>query len=360
MVPPIDDATRHAARYSQHQFDPTCPEAPTLEVQALNALIAREGHPPRFAEELGWLADDVLEPLRRTDELGQAMNFGAAVEGLKVIREFLTAFAWMEGKYEPTNFASQVAQHLQEVKRSVDGIRSFDPNSSNAAGERQSFHTQVDNERSWFAERVGPVVRAAENVEIGAALAELRRTRDDVKAAAAEADIALTTIRQAAGEKGTSELARFFAEQANGHRGAAAQFFWGIVAGIVVLVVSSIILLFANPITLKLEDAASWIEFTRQLLPRAFVLFVLAYLIRFASRGYNVNKHLQVVNEQRSNVLRTFPQLVASNATDEGKDRMATLLASSAVTGVDSGYLRDGEDKGLDSQLLAMAELFRR
>ena len=320
--------------------------------------IKREGQPPRWGDQIAALSAENLERLRRDEELGSALTFSPAVDILTVIREYATALSWQDVRYEPSSLAGEVTSHLVDVLRVVGEIEAFTP-TDNAAARHQNLITSCDNERSWFADKVGPVIRAGD-LEASSAYAELISRRDDVTRAAEEARQALALIREAAGEKGASDLAKFFASQATTHSATARIFL--VLAGALVLVVFGLgtWYFFVDPIRLEPQDSADWIEFARQLLPRLLLLGVVAYGVRFAIRNYAVNKHLQVSNEQRANILKTFPILIASGQTEVQKDRMAVILAQAAVMGIETGYLKHAEDRGLDGQLLAAIELLRR
>jgi fumarate reductase subunit D len=322
----------------------------------VDAVIVREGDPRRWASEIAALSDENLENLRQEERLGEALNFTEAVEKLRVIREFTVALAWQDQRYEPTNFGDEVSTHLQAVMRAVELIGTFTP-TDNPLARRQNIFTELDNERGWFIRNVGPIVQPV-NVEAAGAYAELLERRREVMSAAQEAQEALVTIREAAGAKATSDLAAYFETQAKEHAGTARTMLIAAVIGTVILLVVGFLFVFVDPF--KMPASRDWIEFVRQLLPRLFLLAVIAYGVRFAVRNYTVNMHLRVTSEQRANILRTYPGLVASGQTEVQKDRIAVLLAQAAVAPVDSGYLKHPEDKGLDSQLLAVAELLRR
>lgn len=318
--------------------------------------IAHEGQPPRWGDQIAALNDERIEALPQNERLGSELNFAAVVGPIKVIRDLLVALAWQSPDYEPLNLAGEVSSHMAEVLRVVDTIEAFTA-TENPEARRASLITNVNNERSWFVEKVAPFIRA-DAVGAAAAYADLIARRHEVAKAAEEAQQALATIREAAGEKGTSDLARYFETQAKEHRTASETMLRAAIAGVGALFVVGAAFVFWEPFTIR--PTTDLVEYLRQLIPRLFLLGIIAYAIRFATRNYTVNKHLQVSNEQRANILRTFPTLIASGQNDVQKDRMAVILAQAAVTNIDSGYLQHAEDKGLDGSALAAIELLRR
>ena len=95
-------------------------------------------------------------------------------------------------------------------------------------------------------------------------------------------------------------------------------------------------------------------------MPRAFALGIVAYSVRFLTRNYGVNRHLQVNNEHRANLLRTHPALTSAIDDNVPRDRIAIVLAASVASAIDSGYLKQAEDKGLDSTIRSVMETLRR
>jgi hypothetical protein len=318
--------------------------------------IARGGTPPRWGDQIAALSDERLNALGQAERLGSELNFLDAVPALRVIREVLTALSYQDPVWEPRELAGEVSQHLDELMRDVDLIEAFTP-SDNPAQRRANVLQTIDNQRSWFVSRVAPVLRSAD-VAGANALTEALAKRDEIIAAAEEARAALVTIREASGEKGTADLARYFEDQAKVHAIAADNALRAAVIAVTALLVAGAALVFIPELAIK--PTSDWVEYARQLLPRLFLLGIIAYAVRFAVRNFTVNKHLQVSNEQRANILRTFPLMIASGQTEVQKDRMAVLLTQAAVSTIDSGYLKHPEDKGLDSSALAAVELLRR
>jgi hypothetical protein len=314
--------------------------------------------PARWGDQIALLSDENLERLRREDAFGSTGNFGPAVESLRVIRNFVAALSAQDPKYEPTTLSGEVTAHLEAAKNEIGQIEAYD-GTGDAATTRQNIFTRLDNERGWFAEKVGPVLGRSDTLNVAEALAELRATRDEVRALREQTASAATATKALAGGEGASVLANYFDAQAASHRSSAWNYIRLAGGLIATLSIVALVLFLALPITLPLTTQDSWIQFARDLLPRLFVLGVLAYGVRFAVRNYAINKHLQVSNEQRANILKTFDALVSS-VDGEDKGRMSVLLATAAVAGIDSGYLTQAEDKGLDSTALMAAELVKR
>lgn len=314
--------------------------------------------PPRWGDQLALLSDDNLERLRREDDLGAAFNFGPAVETLKVIRDFVRPLSYQDPKYEPPGLAAEVTAHLEQVKNEIAQIEQYD-GSGDANVTRQNIFTRLENERGWFAEKVGPVLGRSDTLDVAATLAELRQARDEIRELREQSAKAATATKELAGGEGARALATFFEKQATEHKDTAWNFL-RIAGGLVAcLVIAAGLMFLVWPIEVKLTTEDTWVQFARDLLPRLFILGVFAYGVRFAVRNYTINKHLQVSNEQRANILRTFDALVSS-VDGEDKGRMGVLLATAAVAGIDSGYLKEPEDKGLDSTALMAAELVKR
>jgi len=314
------------------------------------------GPPPRWGDQIGALSEERLSRLGQIERLGSDLGFVDALPPLRVIREVVTALSYQDPVWEPKELEGEVSQHLNELLRDVDLIEAFTP-TENPAQRRQNIISSIDANRGWFLTRVAPLIRASD-IAVATAAAEALAKRDEVRAAAEDAKAALASIRQAAGEKGTARLAQFFEEQAAGHRSTAARMLVSGAAAVVVLLLVGIAFVFVPE--LAIGATTDVVGYVRELIPRLFLLGIIAYAIRFFSRQYTVNKHLQVSNEQRANILRTFPAIVESGKNDVQRDRMAVVFAQAAVASIESGYLKAGEDKGLDSTALAILELLRR
>lgn len=323
------------------------------------AYIVPEGSPPRWAAELVQLQDSVIEPLARTEDFGAAYGFAPAIESLRVIRQFVTALAWQDPLYEKSNLDRDVSGHLVEVQKICDEIRNFD-GLGDAAVRRQNILTRLDNERGWIAGEVGPAIRVPELTQSAAALHETIQSAATAKTELEAIKDLVSTVREVAGREGASALGQSFTKQAKSHQDAALLFLGGAAVSLLLLLGAAYYVFVHDPISLAVTSQTDWAEFTRQLLPRVFLLGVAAYLVRFCARNYTVNKHLQVSNEQRANILRTYPALVGAGTTDVQRDRMAVVLATAAVATIESGYLKHPEDRGLESSALAAIEVLRQ
>lgn len=317
--------------------------------------ITNEGTPPRWGDQLAALSDERIDSLPQDARLGSELSFGQVVQPIKVMRDLALALARQDPVHEPAALAPQVTEHLNAVIGHVDLIEAFTA-TDNPEVRRVNTINNIENERSWFVQSVQPFIRA-DAVGASAAFAELNARRDEVTKAAEEAQAALVTIREAAGEKGTSDLARFFEDQAKGHKGSADRMLLGVAIAVGVLFAVGAALVFVPG--LQIKPTSDLTQYLREVLPRLFLLGIIAYVIRFFGRNYTINKHLQVSNEQRANILRTFPTLIASGQTEVQKDRMAVIIAQAAMSAIDSGYLKHPEDKGIESAILAARELSR-
>ncbi len=265
------------------------------------------------------------------------------VPELRLIKELLASLGRQDPIYEPPGIAKEVNGRLRQLLRIGKAVA--------AAPEVQTpaqiteLATMVESARKWFVSDVDPFIRRSDPEAAAAALADVEAKRKEIDAAAVEAKAALATIRGKAGEKAALSLAGYFGTQATKHEKAANLSLW-LTAGALTALLAAV---GAFSLVWPIGPTNDWINLAREGLPRLFVLGVFAYGVRFVVRNYTINKHLQVTNELRANILCTYPALVASMSDDDKKGRIAILLAQAAVTSTEGGYLHFPEDKGLEA-----------
>ncbi len=192
---------------------------------------------------------------------------------------------------------------------------------------------------------------AIENVEeINRLKSELEKKLNEIEE---ESNSILESIRDAAVEKGVSQHAIYFKEEADLHEKSARIWFWLTIAIAIMTLVASYLALsyfYTNP---ELTTGQSI-----QLAISKLVLFSVLYFgILWASRNYRAHRHNVVVNKHRQNALSTF-QAFANAAEDDKATKDAILLRSTETifSPNTSGYLNKEGEKQHTPQIL---EIFR-
>ena len=249
-----------------------------------------------------------------------------AVPDLRLVKELVASIGRQDPAYEPPGLAKVISGRLRQLIRTAKAVAAAP--GAQSPEQITQFATMVEDARKWCVEDIGPFIRRYDREAAAAALADAEAKRNEIDAAAAEANAALATIRGKAGEKAALGLAGYFDEQATKHAESASLSLWFIGGALAALLTAVGALSLVWPI----GPTNDWVTLARDGLPRLFVLGVFAYGVRFVVRSYTINKHLQVTNELRANILRTYPALVASMSDDDKKGRIAILLAQAAVT----------------------------
>jgi hypothetical protein len=154
----------------------------------------------------------------------------------------------------------------------------------------------------------------------------------------------------------SSVLADRFRRQAEVHRKFARVYLAASILSAAATVMVGLWLLGTIPGAAPSNNAA-WVDFIRDLAPRVFVTGAMVFVVRFFVHNLQINKHLEVANTQRRNTLDTYQLLVAATTTEWAKDRVSLLMAASAVTPFDTGYLSNGQDAMLDPQIAAILNM---
>ena len=296
-----------------------------------------------FDDVLTNLTEDELTRLERKESLGE-LHFGPAVPLLRRIRGWLELLDQQDPLDVFPVLQSESGVHAQQVVSIVQAIRDFSLSVDNAATTHEQLLAQVRAEHDWFVEKVRPNIRPLET-DLAGLQGEARSALKAAKAAGAEVQTILDRLRSQSGTVGAGQLSSYYRDQATAHDRQANRFLGLGVAGLLATVALIWYFLVANPIAVTLIGESAWLEFLRGILPRVFVIGIGAYLVSFAARNYRVNKHQQVVNEQRRNALDTYA-LFASALGDSPTREIALGELLRAVFGAaDTGYLTGGHER---------------
>jgi hypothetical protein len=307
-----------------------------------------------WEEHTNQLSDAELETLKRSD-LGP-LNFELATGNLRKIRTWAELLDRQDPEDLFAGLRGEMGSHLGTVVSLAAQIKAFDVNAANSPTERQSLITQIDNEREWFAQAAVPYIRGGE-IDVAQLLQQAQTAVEAVTGSAAEAEQLIGKIRTVAGEAGAQTLSTHYRTQAKSHGDQAMRF---LIAGVVALVVTAVlgILLFVlNPPSAA--ETENWLIFARALVPRLFLVGVVAYVVAFSARNYRVNKHLQVVNLQKQTALDTYPLFTQSVTDDATRGLIAVELLRATVGAADTGYISAGSEKSILEMQPGITQILR-
>jgi hypothetical protein len=285
------------------------------------------------------LSDPHLEGLRRETELGE-LNFASTVEKLRTIRVTLEALEQESANDLPAQRKEGALGYEGQIDQVLEEMRTFTLAQDQAQTQRTNIENRVEGVREWFVANIRPFLRAK---DVDAAAAST--TLVDARHAADEIRQLLDRLRVQAGEVGAGKLSARYEGQATGHSSRAAAFLSATAIALALIAVLGIYLFVWNPLPTKTTASDHWEEFARGLVIRAFFLGLAAWVLAFLSRSYRVEKHLQVVNEQKQNALDTYALFTEAAAVPELQGIVTAELARTIFSLTETGYLTDEQVK---------------
>jgi hypothetical protein len=135
--------------------------------------------------------------------------------------------------------------------------------------------------------------------DIAGRAAEIEVARATSVEAAAEIEALLTQVRGAAGAAVAKSLSGYYATSAGEYSKRAFRFLLAMIASIIGLAALAIYAFLINPPPVHSGDNTTE-TFIRSLVIRLLFLGIAGTAVPFTSRNYRVSKHLQVVNEAKT------------------------------------------------------------
>lgn len=299
-------------------------------------------------------SEERITRLPRRDELGAGLAFDEVVAPLRMIRELAEVIDrnsdWVE-----SNALSEVAPALNRAVSAMQAIEAFDPLVSDPGRVRTDYIQQVIGALEPL-KRVGvplfgrDVTRelAGRTANFDAELNKLGIALADAETKSASIDAIYRAAQPKAIAIGGRKLAAFYADQTTNFADRARRFLYlGIGAlGVLALVSWNPGELFGpNPWTVDLEGPDATLRLALALGPRVVLGSIAAYVLRFASRQYGSNRHLEAVNSNRSIALETF-DLYKEGAEDAGAQAIVlTAVAGAIFRDPETGFIRDSKLK---------------
>ena len=183
----------------------------------------------------------------------------------------------------------------------------------------------------------------------------------DIRAAEAlQGDLAVAREKaRLAGQQVTQTLSVHYGVEAdNARRSARIVLILGALAVCALFALVADVIVF--PPAIDSSSPTAVLDLVRFSLPRALLVTLIAYLVRFAVRAYNINRNAEAASTQKRVALDTFGFL----ASTIGRDDAATLreltvsIARIVLAPYETGYLGDRDSPAADavSLLKAMRE----
>jgi hypothetical protein len=161
------------------------------------------------------------------------------------------------------------------------------------------------------------------------------------------ADRILEEVRKTAAERGVSQEATYFKEEADKHSIEAETWrVWTIRMAVVVGLCGFATLFLHKVAWLTPTNIYDAVQFT---IGKVLVFSVLAYILGLCAKNFLSNRHNEIVNRHRQNALMTYKSLVDAGGTAEARDVILNHAASSVYRLHDTGYTKASESSGSSS-----------
>lgn len=295
------------------------------------------------------LSEANISDLGRRDALGADLNFEESLEKLRLAREIVEGFR-SNIRYASIQSIERVTEALRSIATVIGAMRAFTPAETNPVQTRDGLIATLDRALDDLRQWGVPVMAAASASEVAAAAAQaqtyVRTAEDAVQTAevAANKTTELFAEAQKAGAGLTaSTTSDLYKRQADGHRLKS----WAAGIGAAVAAIAIVPLAIGWPpelgslsnVNLSADDA--WIRVLIAIAPRAVLVGLLFYGLRFAVRYFQVNSHLQVLNENRRNGLDTVPLLTKSTSDPAVADALLAQIVKALFTDATTGFLKE-------------------
>jgi len=159
-------------------------------------------------------------------------------------------------------------------------------------------------------------------------------------------------IGTAHGEVATKVLAHHFAKQANDHQGSIPRwekirstFYWSIIIIICLNIISYFCILIGGDILNKFSLRTDKIFTLEYGIIKLLLISFLSYGLSFASKNYNIEANLTIVNKHRKNVAQTLEDFLATNPGVDTKSQMIKKGTDAMFEHHQTGYITTTKQK---------------
>lgn len=263
--------------------------------------------------------------------------------------------------YIPQQFTDQLWEQINTFNNLSKQVREFDVKAGDPTPRRQNLIDEIRRFKTRAIVQLAPLVSLVQlrqldptnySTSLQSMQSEVQSILKKLKEKDEDALKTLQKIKDVSASSGAEAYAHVFSGQANNHRRvawwwfAAAAIFFGI------LLVYLIYLLWNG-----IGDSTDIVHTIRDIALRVLFLIAIYFAIVHSIRNYNINKHLQVVNEHRQNSLKTFEAFLNAAANEEVKSAVLLQATKSIFDPGKTGYLHK---EGQVSYSFSIADIFKK
>ncbi|MEM8597138.1 MAG: hypothetical protein AAGF76_11810 [Pseudomonadota bacterium] len=301
-----------------------------------------------------------FEIISRRENLGESFNFDDSVRDIKILVETLSRISFDDlQRYGQSPDAFD--ESFRKILSNVFAILQFSPRGDTPEKDAEALKSNLQKSIRAILPRLATVVTLSQNErqsEIEGELQErfesfleerareatelrerLIKAEDSLSRSEERARKAAEVAEEAAGVASISEQSIFFDGQASRHK--YNERLWLAMLALTAMVFFASIFLFddvfsSSPSVLHPDLPQTWIYASTK-----FLFFgALIYLSSISKKNYFVCIHNRLINEHRSNALKTFEALVRSANTERARDLALTAAANCIFSHQDPGAIR--------------------
>jgi hypothetical protein len=294
-----------------------------------------------WESQLDQLAEEQIAPLVRKEDLGSVLNFEQAVGKLRTLRT-IAATSAPSLEFAPSGAINDISEALKTAIEEKGRMAGFNPAANDAATTRDGINRRIENALDQAKRAGAQLMGIRGGLDVDERVGKLDDVLKDVEAKAASIDAIYRDAQPKAIDIGGERLATYYETQ-TGAYGAQAQRFLvaGVLAAIWIAGVAINPFHVLGPDISAVDPAApgAWLEAAIALGPRVVLAAIGVYVLRFASRQYGANRHLEAVNVHRKNALETL-RLYSEGAPDPNAQAIVlTAVAGAIFRDPETGFL---------------------
>ena len=297
--------------------------------------------------------DELIRKLKQHQKdisKNKSFNNVGKVENEEVINDLVEDISHHEVIQNISNFKSEI---FGSVHGTLSSIESHYQNLVNFSTESQSKQDK-ENEIKEIQRHIDSIVEHYGNVfsyktsfnkakeESQEILKEVENIRTQVKAKNEQIDSLLKASQETAQKKGVESEHKIFISESEKHNTASMKWLMGSV-GFMVTIAGLLIYFYFST---NGREATSLVYLFKISSPKIILISLLAYGLFKSVGNYLAHRHNSVVNQHRSNALKTFQTFVESSSSQAVKDAVLLQATSCIFNHRDTGYLKTQSYKG--------------
>lgn len=302
------------------------------------------------------------QTLARTSDLSRELNFA---EALPIFERTIDLFKQVDALLDTKTLSlNALAVINNNIDRTLQGFRPFldfsltqNTNRNFMADRAQLMQNAVQNYSEIF-EKISPIIAYCgtrdtqldeSKVQANDVLVEMKQRLADLESIKQEANATLDIVKKMAEEAGVSQHAGIFADEARSHRISSR---WWLGFTISLSIFTSGIAYHFFQLALDPSKTYSGSQAVQMAVAKIALLSILFTATIWVGRFYRSHRHNAVVNQHRSNALRTFEAFVKASKDDSTKNAVLIKATECIFSPQQTGYTSSEPETGGVAQVV--------